>query len=91
MTTVKNIVKFKALVSAAIGASFAIIVALPPTAAKEPDPVPGDAATMTEGTGDGETCINFLACWGMRLGLLSHPGNRAREAEFKGRLWNPRS
>ncbi len=51
----------------------------------------GEPTTMTEGPSAGETWVYFLAPWGMQLELVSYPDGKAYEAEFEGRLWDPRS
>ncbi len=51
----------------------------------------GAPTTMTEGPSAGETWVYFLAPWGMQLELVSYPDGKAYEAEFDGRLWDPRS
>lgn len=51
----------------------------------------GAPTTMTEGPSSGETWVYFLAPWGMQLELVSYPDGKAYEAEFDGRLWDPRS
>jgi catechol 2,3-dioxygenase-like lactoylglutathione lyase family enzyme len=51
----------------------------------------GAPTTMTEGPSAGETWVYFLAPWGMQLELVSYPDGKAYEAEFEGRLWDPRS
>ncbi len=51
----------------------------------------GEPTTMTEGPSAGETWVYFLAPWGMQLELVSYPDGKAYEAEFDGRLWDPRS
>ena len=51
----------------------------------------GNPTTMTEGPSAGETWVYFLAPWGLQLELVSYPGGKAYEAEFEGRLWDPRS
>lgn len=51
----------------------------------------GAPTTMTDGPSSGETWVYFLAPWGMQLELVSYPDGKAYEAEFEGRLWDPRS
>lgn len=51
----------------------------------------GAPTTMTEGPSEGETWVYFLAPWGMQLELVSYPNGKAYEANFEGRLWDPRS
>lgn len=51
----------------------------------------GDPTTMTEGPSAGETWVYFLSPWGMQLELVSYPNGKAYEADFQGRLWDPRS
>lgn len=51
----------------------------------------GEPTTMTEGPSAGETWVYFLAPWGMQLELVSYPNGKAYEADFEGRLWDPRS
>lgn len=51
----------------------------------------GDPTTMTEGPSAGETWVYFLAPWGMQLELVSYPNGKAYEADYEGRLWDPRS
>jgi len=51
----------------------------------------GEPTTMTAGPSEGETWVYFLAPWGMQLELVSYPDGKAYEAEFEGRLWDPRS
>lgn len=51
----------------------------------------GSPTTMTEGPSAGETWVYFLAPWGMQLELVSYPDGKAYEANFDGRLWDPRS
>jgi catechol 2,3-dioxygenase-like lactoylglutathione lyase family enzyme len=50
----------------------------------------GDPTTMTEGPSTGETWVYFMAPWGLQLELVSYPDGKAYEAEFDGRLWDPR-
>lgn len=50
----------------------------------------GAPTTMGEGPSAGETWVYFLAPWGMQLELVSYPDGKAYEAEFDGRLWDPR-
>ena len=51
----------------------------------------GNPTTMTDGPSSGETWVYFLAPWGMQLELVSYPDGKAYEAEYDGRLWDPRS
>lgn len=51
----------------------------------------GNPTTMTDGPSAGETWVYFLAPWGMQLELVSYPDGKAYEADFDGRLWDPRS
>jgi catechol 2,3-dioxygenase-like lactoylglutathione lyase family enzyme len=51
----------------------------------------GEPTTMTEGPSKGETWVYFMAPWGMQLELVSYPDGKAYEAEYEGRLWDPRS
>jgi catechol 2,3-dioxygenase-like lactoylglutathione lyase family enzyme len=51
----------------------------------------GNPTTMTDGPSAGETWVYFLAPWGMQLELVSYPDGKAYEAEYDGRLWDPRS
>ncbi len=51
----------------------------------------GEPTTMTEGPSKGETWVYFLAPWGLQLELVSYPDGKAYEAEYEGRLWDPRS
>ncbi len=50
----------------------------------------GAPTTMTSGPSEGETWVYFLAPWGMQLELVSYPDGKAYEADFQGRLWDPR-
>jgi catechol 2,3-dioxygenase-like lactoylglutathione lyase family enzyme len=49
----------------------------------------GEPTVMKEGPSAGETWMYFLAPWGMQLELVSYPGGKAYEKDYKGRLWNP--
>lgn len=51
----------------------------------------GEPTTMTDGPSRGETWVYFLAPWGMQLELVSYPDGKAYEADYEGRLWDPRS
>jgi catechol 2,3-dioxygenase-like lactoylglutathione lyase family enzyme len=51
----------------------------------------GDPTTMTDGPSKGETWVYFLSPWGMQLELVSYPDGKAYEADYEGRLWDPRS
>ena len=51
----------------------------------------GAPTTMADGPSAGETWVYFLAPWGMQLELVSYPDGKAYEADFDGRLWDPRS
>ncbi len=50
----------------------------------------GNPTTMSDGPSAGETWVYFLAPWGMQLELVSYPDGKAYEADFEGRLWDPR-
>lgn len=51
----------------------------------------GAPTTMTDGPSAGEAWVYFLSPWGMQLELVSYPQGKAYEADFEGRLWDPRS
>ncbi|MEM0949650.1 MAG: VOC family protein [Pseudomonadota bacterium] len=50
----------------------------------------GAPTTMGDGPSAGETWVYFLAPWGMQLEIVSYPDGKAYEADFDGRLWDPR-
>jgi catechol 2,3-dioxygenase-like lactoylglutathione lyase family enzyme len=51
----------------------------------------GAPTEMTGGPSMGETWVYFLAPWGMQLELVSYPNGKAYEADYQGRLWDPRN
>lgn len=45
----------------------------------------------TEGPSGGEAWVYFLSPWGMQMELVSFPQGKRYEADFSGRLWDPRA
>ena len=45
----------------------------------------------TEGPSGGEAWVYFLSPWGMQMELVSFPRGKRYEADFSGRLWDPRA
>jgi len=44
----------------------------------------------TEGPSGGEAWVYFVTPWGMQMELVSYPNGKRYEADFAGRLWDPR-
>jgi catechol 2,3-dioxygenase-like lactoylglutathione lyase family enzyme len=50
----------------------------------------GEPEFKTEGPSGGENWVYFITPWGMQMELVSYPKGKSYEADFSGRLWDPR-